>query len=396
MTGCFQDKKKSTLPEDRLEAIEDSIQLANAYELQSRIPSAVFPDGETGAVRTADVADDAADDAAIWMHPTDPEKSTIIGSNKKGGVAVYNLKGEELAFYPTGRINNLDVLYGFPLAGKRLDLVGCTNRSDQSVDLLAIDPQTGVLTDVSAHALLVDTQQIKDIYGCCFYFNKKPYFFINGKNGVVQQFELVATPGQKIDLKLVRTLEFSTQIEGMVADEEYGVLYVGEEDRGVWKVSAESDDSDYLSVLPIYLGDRLHYFHDWGNVSEPVLLPMSGADNPAIAFDVEGLALYKKNRDGYLIVSSQGNFSYAVFERKGDNRYLGSFKILGNDKIDGVEETDGIDVCAAALGSLYPEGLFIAQDGYNYDGNALQKQNFKMVRWEKIRQKIQEFSKNQQ
>jgi 3-phytase len=366
--GCAQDKKKTVWTAEQLEALEDSIQRVQSYGLQAKIPDSVQPDGETGAVRTDQTTDDAADDAAVWVHPTDPEKSLLIGSNKRGGIVVFDLDGAERAFYPTGRINNLDVLYGFPLGNKRVDIVGCTNRSDQSVDLLAIDPETGVLTDVSAHALLVDTNQIKDIYGCCFYYRKKPYFFINGKNGCVQQFEMVAASGQKIDLKLVRTLRFNTQTEGMVADEVYGMLYIGEEDQGVWKTSAEPDRGDTRT-----------------------LLPLSGIDNPAIAFDVEGITLYKKGDDGYLIVSAQGNFSYAVFERKGNNRYLGSFKILGNDRIDGVEETDGIDVCAAPLGRLYPEGLFIAQDGYNYDSDTLQKQNFKMVRWEKIQRLIQRF-----
>ena len=51
------------------------------------------------------------------------------------------------------------------------------------------------------------------------------------------------------------------------------------------------------------------------------LLDKSGESNPNIAYDVEGLALYKINGSGgYLLASSQGNFSYAVFERGGENR----------------------------------------------------------------------------
>ena len=148
----------------------------------------------------------------------------------------------------------------------------------------------------------------------------------------------------------------------MVADEDFGVLYVGEEDRGIWKMLAEPDG-----------GDRR------------TLLAMSGEDNPNIAYDVEGLTLYKINGSGgYLLASSQGNFSYAIFERGGDNRYLGSFKITDAETVDGVEETDGIDAVSTPLGKNFPKGLFAAQDGFNYNGGQLQRQNFKLVSWEKI------------
>ena len=52
--------------------------------------------------------------------------------------------------------------------------------------------------------------------------------------------------------------------------------------------------------------------------------------------------------------------------------------------MDGVEETDGIDAISVPLGKRYPKGLFAAQDGFNYKGGQLQRQNFKLVNWEKI------------
>jgi 3-phytase len=36
---------------------------------------------------------DAADDAAIWVNPSDPARSTIIGTDKLGGIAVYDRAG---------------------------------------------------------------------------------------------------------------------------------------------------------------------------------------------------------------------------------------------------------------------------------------------------------------
>jgi len=59
-----------------------------------------------------------------------------------------------------------------------------------------------------------------------------------------------------------------------------------------------------------------------------------------------------------------------------------SFRISENSAIgiDGVSNTDGIGVTSTFLGSAFPKGLFIAQDGSNSGGN----QNFKLVPWEKI------------
>ena len=101
----------------------------------------------------------------------------------------------------------------------------------------------------------------------------------------------------------------------------------------------------------------------------------------ALTADVEGLALYKTEDDrGYLVASSQGNDTYIVYRRDGRNEFVGSFRIAPGEEIDGAEETDGIDICADELGDAFPRGLFIAQDGFNDNGN----QNFKVVPWEDV------------
>jgi 3-phytase len=359
ITSCKQ-PVKPVLTEEQLEAHEDSLAFLESKAWQKKITFSVTADGETHSVTSPNVADDAADDMAVWVNLSDPEKSIIVGSNKKGGVVLFDLKGKELAFYPTGRINNIDVTYGFPTGKQKIDLVGCTNRTEQSINLYQILPD-GTLKEVAARKFFVDTNLVKDVYGFCFYKSKKHYLFLNGKNGMVQQFELIATDTQTVDIQLVRQFSFQSQTEGMVADELYKVLYIGEEDKGIWKISAEPDG---------------------GNQPEFVL--QSGEDNPNIRFDVEGLAISKKQDSGYLIASSQGNFSYAVFDRKPPNKYLFSFKVVDGPDYDGVEETDGIEVVQGNLGDSFPNGMFLAQDGYNFDKDKLQRQNFKMVRWEKI------------
>src|SRR5512145_3047243 len=85
----------------------------------------IAPSVETVAVPSAG---DAADDAAIWLHPTDPALSLVIGTDKAGGgLAVYELDGSQRQIIGPGRPNNTDVRYNFRLGGGLVDLVGAGN-----------------------------------------------------------------------------------------------------------------------------------------------------------------------------------------------------------------------------------------------------------------------------
>jgi 3-phytase len=309
-----------------------------------------------------DSTSDAADDPAIWINYSKPDSSLIIGTDKKGGLAVYDLSGNELFYYPTGQMNNVDLRYGFPLFSDTIDILAVSNRTDQSIDLYKINPNGSL--EVIHKAQL--KSQIKDeVYGLCMYKSRisgKFYVFVNGKDGGVEQWELF-TDDKKINGKIVRNLKLDSQVEGMVTDDENGFLYVGEEDKGIWKFNAEPVDQ-----------------------TEKVLLTLSTeGDNPFIEYDIEGLAIYKlSNGEGYLLASSQGNDSYAIFERKPPNNYLGSFRIVDGYTTDGSQETDGIDVTSMPLGKNYPAGLFVAHDGENEESGLSAPQNFKLIRWDSI------------
>src|SRR5829696_5379059 len=83
---------------------------------------------------------DAADDPAIWINPSDPARSTIIGTDKQGGVAVYNLAGTQLEYKEVkyrdqtavdrpATFNNVDIRADFPLAGQLAALVAASDRT---------------------------------------------------------------------------------------------------------------------------------------------------------------------------------------------------------------------------------------------------------------------------
>jgi len=308
------------------------------------------------------INNDAADDPAIWINYLLPDSSRVIGTDKTGGLGVYDLSGREVFHYNTGKMNNADLRYGFPLDSASIDLLAVSNRTEQSVDMYQVNSD-GSLSVVHKERLL--SKMTEEVYGLCMYHSKssrKFYVFVNDKNGNIEQWELLAD-GNKISGKIVRTLKLTTQVEGMVADDETGLLYVGEEDTGIWKFEAD----------PLSVGDGL-------------LLPMSREkENANIKFDIEGLAIYSlPDGDGYLIASSQGNNSYAVFERQAPNKYLGSFKIVKGAVYDGSEGTDGLDITSFPLGNRFPSGLLVVQDGNNDDNGIAMPQNFKLIRWDSI------------
>jgi myo-inositol-hexaphosphate 3-phosphohydrolase len=76
---------------------------------------------------------DSADDPAIWVHPIDPARSTIIGTDKRGGLAVYDLDGTQLQYLLDGAMNNVDLRGGFPLSGQRVGLVVAGDRAGDNL-----------------------------------------------------------------------------------------------------------------------------------------------------------------------------------------------------------------------------------------------------------------------
>ena len=299
---------------------------------------------------------DAADDPSIWIHPSDPSLSTIIGTNKKGGLIVYDLDGKELQYISGIKPNNVDIRYNFPLGGDHVALVTFTNRQNDTIGAYKVNPETRQLENVAAK----DLQSNLSVYGFCMYYSMatgKYYAFVDSKKGEVEQWELFDDGSGKVDMTLVRTFDVGTITEGCVADDQYGLFYIAEENIAIWQYNAEPDGGTDRTLV--------------ANVSQ----------NGPLHADVEGLTIYyDSNGEGYLLASSQGSSEFIIYKRTGNHDYLATFRITDGNGIDSVTDTDGIDVCNFPLGPTFPKGLFIAQDGRNEGGN----QNFKLVAWETI------------
>lgn len=319
---------------------------------------AVAADIETEPVHSKD---DAADDPVIWVNSSSPEKSLIIGTNKKSGIAVYDLSGKQLSFVEAGRINNIDLRYDFKLGDEYIDMIACTNRTTQNIDLYTINKTTLQLVKLNSQVIHPDVQE--DIYGCCLYksdLSGITYVNVVSKAGEFEQWELFDDGNKKIGAKLVRVFDVGGISEGMVADDLLGNLFIAQEDAAVWKYSAEPESGNQRQMVCDFT-------------------------NKNLKADLEGLTLYIKPKGkGYLLVSSQGNNSYAIFNRNGNNEYIASFRIE-DGLVDGTSETDGIDVCSNFLGDNFPEGILVVQDGKNKDGKVNRNQNFKVIDWRRIK-----------
>jgi 3-phytase len=307
---------------------------------------------------------DAADDPAIWVHPTKPELSTVIGTDKDtAGLGVYDLSGRQIQFVKMTGANNVDLRDNVPLGDARVTLVVATNPADNSLEFFQVNADSRKLSSVPARNNKVES----DAWGVCLYRaarTGKLYVVNIARKGHVEQWE-ISSAGGPVTLKKVRSFALDSAAEGCVADDETGALYVSEEKKGIWRFGAEP-----------------------GAGRDRRLIDSSEPGSGHLHADVEGLTVYDAGeRNGYLIASSQGDDRYVVYDRV-TNKYVGEF-MISNGPVDGVSGTDGIEVTNRPLGSVFPHGLFVVQDGRNRDAYIIpRRQNFKFVPWETIATKF--------
>ncbi len=322
-----------------------AVRIANAAPAVS-----VTARGETTPVGTANA--DAADDPAIWRNAADPAQSLIVGTDKKAGLYVYGLDGKTRDFLDAGRVNNVDLRDGIRIGGGKGILVVASDRNDVArarLALFRLDPATAKLTALGS----VDGGT-GEAYGLCMArHGDTAHAFIILKDGTVNQVALDLA-GEAPAGRIVRTMKLGTQSEGCAVDDRTGTLYVAEEDVGLWRFDARADGS----TAPVQI---------------------AAVDGRHIVADAEGVAIAPMGeKDGYVIVSSQGDNSYVLYRLR-DDSFVGRFRIV-DGAIGGAEETDGIELMLGDFGPAYPGGLFIAQDGHN----AAAAQNFKLVAWDDI------------
>jgi 3-phytase len=305
---------------------------------------------------------DTADDPAIWIHPDDPALSLVIGTNKKdpGGLQVFDLQGQERQFVRSGRLNNVDLREGFPFEDGPGTVIAASSRSEDTVEFFRVDPERRRLDPVGS----VPTR-MREVYGLCLYRSPRTDRFhaiVTSEAGPVRQYEL-GLRGGAITMDEVRRWEFVSQAEGCVADDEHAQLFVTQEARGLWKLGAEPDVEPELVLL-----------------SEASI--EASTEAAPLTPDVEGVTIYDAgDGTGYLVVSSQGASTFAVYDRQAPHRHLGSFAVDEGDVSDGASNTDGVAVSAVPVDDRFPAGLLVVHDQHNRGAST---SNFKYVSWHDV------------
>jgi 3-phytase len=316
----------------------------------------VFASAESTPVTSSG---DAADDPAIWVNRENIELSRVIGTDKDYGVEVYSLDGQRVQSIAAGRTNNID-LRMFEVGAPWSAIAAASNRTSNSISLFLIDA-SGELTWLTDSE--IDTG-LTEPYGLCMFKNEVGIqIFVNDTDGRYQQW-LISEVGQsngrpQYKGELLREFRVSSQPEGCVADDYHQRLFLGVENEGIRIVDAHHEKpAEVVKLVDI--------------------------DGDILLADVEGMSLYEADTSGYLIVSSQGNNSYAVYDRLPPHGYRGSFFVADDTQsgIDGSAETDGLAVNSKLRTAQFPEGLLVVQDGFNEMPD--EAQNFKFVSWQQV------------
>lgn len=391
------------------------------------LPSAQADDVATvtATVETPALYDDAqggnanGDDPAIWIHPTRRSKSLVVATAKEGGLYVYGLDGAQRQHLPApappgpddepGRFNNVDLVYGFRLStGAKVDLAVVSDRGRDQVRFYTIGERLTDVTDPAVPYVFNNTQQevneAETAYGLATWQDQAGTFALVSRRHTTSLglLKLTATPGGKVGYTRVRTLDLPSsftlpdgtswqpcdepgvrpQVEGMVVDGDRDVLYAAQEDVGVWRLRAD------LTGAPVLMDRVKEYGRQ--DVFDPATEecapgPDRGYGGRHLAADAEGLTIYYGDHgDGYLLASSQGDDTFAVYEREGRNAYLGQFRV-GPGRVDGAEVSDGSMVTSVGLGDRFPDGLLVVHDGVNTpaDGDR-ESTGFKFVDWDDV------------
>jgi 3-phytase len=338
-----------------------------------------------------------ADDPAIYVNATNAADSLVLTSVKNAGLRVYDLSGNLLQTVNPGgiRYNNIDLQYGFKLGDQSIDIAVASDRNNDKLAIFKINPNPGTdgnyLEDITDSTIGTIFQakpfaepyssSSRSAYGLTLYrspiTNDYYVFTSRRETGDIAQFKLIDKGNGQIGAERVREFTVPTiegrdpQTEGMVVDQETGFLYIGQENVGIWKFQAEPN----------------------GGTTGKLIDKVKDLGGNYLTDDVEGLTIYYgKNGTGYLLASSQGDNTFVTYTREGNNEYVGNFAVGNSGSIDSVQESDGADVINVPLGSDFPSGLFVTQDGSNEPAKIVSDEgeeenissNFKLVPWENI------------
>lgn len=328
--------------------------------------SAPAPQALRPVVVTEQVAGDS-DDPAIWIHPTDPAKSLILGTDKGGGLYTFDLAGKILADRTrTGlaRPNNVDIQQGVALDGQRVDVAIVTERDGGRVRVYRL-PEVTAIDGGGIEVFAGDPPELRTPMGVALYHRPSDgalFAIVSRKTGPAEgylwQYRITGDGNGGVRLEKVRQFgAFSGgegEIEAIAVDDDSGYVYYSDEWAGVRKYAADPDAANANAQLAI-LGTT------------------------GFREDREGISIYKTGaRTGYILVSDQQANLFRVFPREGTAKGLHDQPEIAAIPVSTIE-SDGSEVTSIPLGPNFPRGLFVAMS----EGKV-----FQLYRWEDLADRL--------
>lgn len=285
-------------------------------------------------IATEPVGEDA-DDPAVWIHPKDPSRSLILGTNKVaapgGALVVFGMDGRVRQ-----RIEGIDRPNNVDAEG---DLAVLTERLKSGLRLFHV-AESGVRQIGFVPVFEGQTGEAAAPMGIALY--KRPrdgavFAIVGRKTGPAQgylwQYRIEGTRATKVR-------EFGAfsggagEIEAVAVDDEHGFVYYADEECCIRKWHADPDHPQ--------------------------------ATREVGTFGREG---FKGNREGiaihrdYIVCTDQipGGSEYRLYRRKGDQS--APVAILRGP----ADSTDGIEVVSRAMGPQFPRGFLIAMNSRGKD-----------------------------
>ncbi|RDC61839.1 phytase [Adhaeribacter pallidiroseus] len=345
------------------------ISLLSCKKQQSSQPEAKLQAGDktvtTETVKPFLITDTVqfdTDDPAVWINPTDPAQSLVIGTDKEanGGLYVFNLTGKIIPekTKKLQRPDNVDVEYGLRLNGKPTDIAVTTERLTHKLRIYAL-PDMQPLDNGGVEVFAGETgPEFRSLMGIALYKNKagKIYAIVGRKsgptNGTYLWQYLLEDDGQgQVKATLVRKLgQYSgkKEIEAIAVDDALGYVYYSDEGVGVRKYYADPEK---------------------GN-QELALFATTGFTE-----DHEGISIYQlTDSTGYILVSDQQANQFHIFPREGSASNPHQHSLIKVIKV-ATKESDGSETVSVPLNAYFKHGLFIAMSA---------DKTFQFYRWEDI------------
>ena len=288
------------------------------------------------------------DDPAIWIHPTDPSKSLIIGTDKNedGALYVYNLEGkidEQKTVRGLKRPNNVDIEYGLLLNGVATDIVVTTERLENRLRIFSLPDMKAI---DNGGIEVFQNEDLRFPMGIALY--KRPsdgsiYAIVGRKEGPADgtylwQYQLEDDGSGKVKGTKVREFGLWSgikEIEAIAVDDALGYVYYSDENVGIRKYHANPDAENANAELALF-------------------------GTEGFTQDREGISIYQVNDGtGYILISDQEVNKFNIYRREGEsgdphNHQL--IKVIDASTID----SDGNEVTNVALNEKFPAGLFVA------------------------------------